>query len=298
MNTSENVASLENATGKVKYSLTNDILFHIVLQDDDYALKGLIASLLHLEPSDIKKTKVLNPILPGDPPDAKLCILDIYVLFNDNSYINLEMQVEDQKNWVPRSLTYLSREFDQLKHGDDYTLVKPVYHVGFLNFTLFEDHPEFHATYRLQNIRDGYTYTDKFSLHVLELNHINLATNEDMYYKIDKWASLFKATTWEEIKMLAQENDYIMSAAKSMYSSVTDPRILKLCTRRQEEIDGYNHRLERLAEQDKQIAEQDKQIAEQDKQIAEQDRQIAAQDKQIAALTAKIEALEAQLADK
>ena len=95
--------------------------------------------------------------LPGDPPDAKLCILDIYVLFNDNSYINLEMQVEDQKNWVPRSLTYLSREFDQLKHGDDYTLVKPVYHVGFLNFTLFEDHPEFHATYRLQNIRDGYT---------------------------------------------------------------------------------------------------------------------------------------------
>jgi predicted transposase/invertase (TIGR01784 family) len=178
------------------------------------------------------------------------------------------MQVEDQKNWVPRSLTYLSREFDQLKHGDDYTLVKPVYHVGFLNFTLFEDHPEFHATYRLQNIRDGYTYTDKFSLHVLELNHINLATDEDMYYKTDKWASLFKATTWEEIKMLAQENDYIMSAAKSMYSSVTDPRILKLCTRRQEEIDGYNHRLERLAEQEKQIAEQDRQIAEQEKQIA------------------------------
>ena len=80
-----------------------------------------------------------------------------------------------------------------------------------------------------------------------------------------------------EIKMLAQENDYIMSAAKSMYSSVTDPRILKLCTRRQEEIDGDNHRRERLAEQEKQIAEQEKQIA---------------------ALTAKIEALEAQLADK
>ena len=68
--------------------------------------------------------------------------------------------------------------------------------------------------------------------------------------------------------MLAQENDYIMSAAKSMYSSVTDPRILKLCTRRQEEIDGDNHRRERLSEQEKQIAEQDRQIAEQEKQIA------------------------------
>ena len=282
-NTGINEASFENATGKVKYTLTNDILFHIVLQDDDYVLKGLIASLLHMEPSDIKKTKVLNPILPGDPPDAKLCILDIYVLFNDNSYINLEMQVEDQKNWVPRSLTYLSREFDQLKHGDDYTLVKPVYHVGFLNFTLFEDHPEFHATYRLQNVRDGYTYTDKFSLHVLELNHINLATDEDMYYKTDKWASLFKATTWEEIKMLAQENDYIMSAAKSMYSSVTDPRILKLCTRRQEEIDGDNHRRERLAELEK--------------SDAEQKAQIAAQKSQLAALTADNLALKQELAE-
>ena len=97
--------------------------------------------------------------------------------------------------------------------------------------------------------------------------------------------------------MLAQENDYIMSAAKSMYSSVTDPRILKLCTRRQEEIDGYNHRLERLAEQDKQIAEQDKQIAEQDRQIAEQDRQIAEQEKQIATLTADNLALKQEIAE-
>ena len=61
--------------------------------------------------------------------------------------------------------------------------------------------------------------------------------------------------------MLAQENDYIMSAAKSMYSSVTDPRILKLCTRRQEEIDGDNHRRERLAELEKNDAEQKAQIA-------------------------------------
>ena len=87
-----------------------------------------------------------------------------------------------------------------------------------------------------------------------------------------------------EIKMLAQENDYIASAARSMYSSVTDPRILKLCTRRQEEIDGDNHRRERLAELEK--------------SDAEQKAQIAAQSSQIAALTAKIEALEAQSADK
>ena len=97
--------------------------------------------------------------------------------------------------------------------------------------------------------------------------------------------------------MLAQENDYIMSAAKSMYSSVTDPRILKLCTRRQEEIDGYNHRLERLAEQDKQITEQEKQITEQKTQIAKQSSQIAEQSSQIAELTADNLALKQEIAE-
>lgn len=37
---------------------------------------------------------------------------------------------------------------------------------------------------------------------MLNLSRIDLATVEDKQYHIDYWASLFKATTWEEIKML------------------------------------------------------------------------------------------------
>ncbi|MCR5487993.1 MAG: hypothetical protein K6F35_10815 [Lachnospiraceae bacterium] len=51
--------------------------------------------------------------------------------------------------------------------------------------------------------------------------------------KIDKWAGLFKARTWEEIKMLAKEDAYLESVANTMYSSVTDPAILSLCRMRQ-----------------------------------------------------------------
>ena len=146
----------ETAKGTVAYNMTNDFLFHVVLEKDNYALKGLIASILHMDPRSIKKVQVLNPILNGDAKKKKLFILDIYVLFNSNTYINLEMQVEDHKNWIPRSLSYLCREFDQLHHGADYDDVKPVHHVGFLNFTLFDDHPEFHAQYCLRNVNDGY----------------------------------------------------------------------------------------------------------------------------------------------
>ncbi|MBQ9334421.1 MAG: Rpn family recombination-promoting nuclease/putative transposase [Lachnospiraceae bacterium] len=262
--------------------MTNDALFHIVLQRNKKALTALIAAILHLDTESINDVVVQNPLLQGHHPEDKASELDILVSFNNGALINLEMQVANLKNWGPRSLYYLCREFTRLHHGDDYSQVKPAYHIGFLDYTLFPDQPEFYATYRMCNLKTGNVYNDKFTLSVIELNHIDMATDEDKLYGIDKWARLFKATTWEDIKMLAKTDPIIESAAESIYSSVTEPWVLDLCRKSQEEIDGDIHRRERLAEQDKQIAEQDKQIAEQDKQIAEQDKQIAEKDKQIA----------------
>lgn len=152
--------------------------------------------------------------------------------------------------------------------------------------------------------KDGHVYSDNLSLSVVSLNRISKATLEDKESEIDIWASLFKAKTWEEIKMLAQQNEYVNLAAQSMYSSVTDPDILALCMKRQEDIAGEERRIRRLAEQDKQIEEQDRQLAEQDRQLAEQNRQIAAQNRQlsekndeISEMKRKIEFLETQLSE-
>lgn len=255
------------ATGSVSYNMTNDCLFHIVLQKNKKALIGLIASLLHLDPESILDAVVQNPIEIGNIITSKTEYLDILVLFNNDTTINLEMQVKDLHNWVPRSLSYLCREFDRLDHGDDYNDAKPAYHIGFLDYTLFPEHPEFYATFRICNLKSGHVYSDRFTLSVVELNHIDMATEEDRAYGIDKWAALFKATTWEEVKMLAQTNPYIESAAESMYRSVTDPKILDILRVRQEEIRGEIHRRERLAEQDKQIADLSALVTEKEQQI-------------------------------
>lgn len=66
----------------------------------------------------------------------------------------------------------------------------------------------FHARFILADIH---------SLSVLDLTRIDLATEEDRQYQIDHWASLFSATTWEELKMLAQDNDYIKEASETVY---------------------------------------------------------------------------------
>ena len=48
-NAAEPGDSFMNATGKLEYTLTNDYLFHVVMQKNEKVLKGLIGSLLGLK---------------------------------------------------------------------------------------------------------------------------------------------------------------------------------------------------------------------------------------------------------
>ena len=196
MNTSKK--HYESATGKIDYTLTNNYMFHAVLQTNELVLKGLISSLLHLPISDIRSIEIKNPIILGEAIENKEFILDIHILLNSNTELNIEMQVDNHYNWTDRSLSYLCRAFDNLCRGEDYRLTKPVIHIGILDFTLFPDEPEFYASYKMLNVKTHKVYNDKLVLNVLSLKQINNATQEDKDWHIDAWAKLFAAKTWEE----------------------------------------------------------------------------------------------------
>ena len=103
-----------SATGKLPYTMTNNYMFRIVIQRDQETLINLICSILHLSKANVKSVHIENPITPGEAIDDKEYQLDILVTLNDNTYINLEMQVENYNNWSMRSLAYLARKFDNL----------------------------------------------------------------------------------------------------------------------------------------------------------------------------------------
>lgn len=155
-------------------------------------------------------------------------------MLNNRTLINLEMQITNRLNWEARSVLYLCRSYDQLNHGQDYAEIKPTVHVGFRDFTLFQECPEFYATYKLINVKNHNIYSDNLTLCVVDLTKIDLATQEDMHYQIDCWAALFKAETWEEIRMLASKNEYIKEAAETIFKFNTDAQIRKQCLDREE----------------------------------------------------------------
>ena len=226
------VNSYLHATGIISHNMTNDYMFRYILQKNEKVLRGLISALLHLDPRNIQKITIQNPINLAEDIAAKDFIMDIKVLMNDHTLINLEMQVNNEHNWAERSLSYLCRTFDHLYQGQDYEEALPVHHIGFLDFSLFPDYPEFYATYQLLNIKNHHLYSSKFSLSVIDLNQTKLATDEDKAYGIDYWARLFKAKTWEELKMLAKDNEYLDAAANSLFEANADWMVRERCIAR------------------------------------------------------------------
>ncbi len=281
MSNLQHCTSLQNATGEVEFRLTNDCLFHVVFQKNPKALLGLCAALLHMHPEEIRSVEVLNPFEFKTIPTDKTFVLDLKVMLNDDSILNFEVQIVDEKDWPERSLTYACRSFDQLKKGESYLDVKPVRHIGFLDYNLKGFTPEFYATYQLLNIKNHEIYTGKFALSVVNLNQIELATEEDRKYGVDHWARLFKATTWEAIKKMAQENEYISSAAETMFESSQDES-MRYFLEGVEEANrirrGQEIRIERaeaaLARKEALIADKEATIVEKDKVIAEMEAEL------------------------
>ena len=122
-----------------------------------------------------------------------------------------------------------------------------------LDFTLFPDAPEFYATYKLLNVKNHKLYSDKFTLSVVDLTQTEEATEEDKANRIDFWARLFKAKTWEDLKMLAQNNEYLEEAANSIYQANAKEIVRQQCRAREDVerrertlIRNYNRAIDEL----------------------------------------------------
>ena len=126
---------------------------------------------------------------------------------------------------------------------------------------------------------------------MVNLNQIDKATEEDRKYGIDHWAHLFKATTWEAIKQMAQENEYISSAAETMLESSQD-RSMRIFMEGVEEANrirrGQEIRLERA----------ETALREAKEELQAKDDELQENAKELKSLTEKLGHLKALLAEK
>ena len=85
-----------------------------------------------------------------------------------------------------------------------------------------------------KNVKNSLIFSDKLKLFVVDLTRIDMATEEDKAQGIDHWARLFKATTWEEIKMLSSKDSCLAEAAETAYQLSAEETIRMQCEARED----------------------------------------------------------------
>ena len=147
-----------------------------------------------------------------------------------------------------------------------------------------------HITY------NGHIYTRDFSLRVLYLNHIDLATEEDKHYGLDYWADAFRARTWEELKTLAARGEVFKEMAEAVYTVNADVSQRSIAEAHRKWVELNTYLTESRAEAEQRAAEAEQRAAEAEQKAAEAEQKAAEAEQQADEAEQKLVKAEAELA--
>ena len=290
--TTKRLSPIEKVSGPIRYTLMNDMMFHMVMSRSKRALKGLICALKGLKEKDVKSVKLLTPVDYNEVLNKHI-VMDVRVEMNNAEILDIEVQIGNEYDWIPRSLLYLCRAYDSLDAGEEYENTKPATQVGILNFDLFPEKPEFYAKYLMMNVKNGNIYTPDFALNVLSLKHIDLATKEDEENGLVYWAKLFKATTWEELRQLSKVSPVFREVTEKMAKSNAELKEKVLLEMHERYLHDYASIKGHLARAEKELRKQKREVRKRDKEIEQRDLEIEQRDLEIEKLRTELEALKA-----
>ncbi len=115
---------------------------------------------------------------------------------------------------------------------------------------------------------------------MLDLKHIELATEEDQAYRIDHWARLFKAVTWKELKALAAKDPIFTDAARTAVVLSEDEKIRLQCEAREDyyrRTGWKDEYIEKLTAENQQLASEKQQLTAERQQWISENQQLTAE---------------------
>ena len=98
---------------------------------------------------------------------------------------------------------------------------------------------------------------------MVDLSQIELASEEDKAYEIDRWARLFKARTWEELRMIAKNDPNLQQASNDLYVINADEIMRQQARARADAEFWERHTKAKLQRLEEELQEKDSKIAEQ-----------------------------------
>lgn len=212
------------------------------LMEHEKVRRGFIAAALHISPHEIKATALLPTNLRKGHKKEKLGILDVRVLMQDGTQIDLEMQVGPFESWSERTLFYLSKMYSgQMESGSPYEELAKCIHIGILNFIIFPETDAFYSCFHILEDQRRCLYTDKMEFHVLELP--KLRTKEEPQDELHQWAKFLSGKCKEDFMEMASKNEYIDEAYNILKKISADELKRLEYEARDKAVRDYNHQM-------------------------------------------------------
>ena len=197
----------------VELQLTNDYIFKRLFskKGNEDILKDLLEGILEIP---IEKVEVMQEVeLERVDIKDKLGVLDIKAIINENTTVDIEMQIADEKNMIERTLYYWAGlYYTGLKRGQDYKLNNKVITINILMYNIFKKE-KYHTIATIKEDENNEKITDKLEIHFIELPKF-LKSKEKGNRKLRQWLDFICNKRKGEIEMAVKENEKIAKASQ------------------------------------------------------------------------------------
>ena len=117
---------------------------------NDKVRKGFLSAVLEIPVSEIKETVMKNTNLQKVHDDEKQAILDVRLVMNNNTEIDIEIQLAYMAAWADRSAFYVSKMLgEQIGINKKYSNFKKCIGINLLDFNYIKETSRFHTIYHI-----------------------------------------------------------------------------------------------------------------------------------------------------
>ncbi len=147
-------------------------------RENRVCLISLLNATLRLKEPIVDVT-IENPFNLQDFQDDKLSLLDIKAIDRTGAIYNVEVQLTTYEGLVQRMVFYGCELYaGQVKSGDEYEDVNPVYCIWLITGILWPDATAVHHAFRLTDTDSGRVLDETLEIHTLELARYNVMESE------------------------------------------------------------------------------------------------------------------------
>lgn len=196
---------------KNKIPVTNDYIFKKIFskKGNESILKDFLIAILEIP---IEKVEVQAEVtLEKQLEENKLGRLDILAILNDDTIVNIEIQVLNPNNFIERTLYYWSGNYyNNLMAGENYKRVKKTIAINILDYEQFEEGP-FHEIARLKRDYCNKILTDRMEIHFIQIPKFT-KQERGIKTKLEQWMQFISQSNPKEVELVMKENKEIKKA--------------------------------------------------------------------------------------